>query len=257
MNNISALAFDLDGTIYNGNSPVKGALDTVARLRSLNYKIFYFTNNSAKTCRQIVDKLNRLGFPAKQQNTYCASSAILTYLLEKKIKSIYLIASKELQDELAASKIKIKDSSRVSAVVVGLDPFFNYNKLAVALEAINKGAKLIVANMDPSYPIENNRRMPGSGAIVGAIAAAAMHQPDFIVGKPSAYMLKLLCKDHGLLPAEVCIVGDSPESDIAMANKLRCRSILFDPDDRFPGFLGNKVRNYCEIIPLISTIKKG
>jgi HAD superfamily hydrolase (TIGR01450 family) len=256
MNNISALAFDLDGTVYHGNSAIEGARETINVLINLNYQIFYFTNNSAKTREQIVDKLSRLGFPVKPQNVYCVSRAMSAYLIEKEITPIYLIGTDDLKDELSARKIKIKNSSRVSAVVVGLDPSFDYSKISIALEAINNGAKLIVANADSSYPIENNRRLPACGAMVGAIVGATFHAPDFTVGKPNTYMLELLCKEHKLSPAEICIVGDSPESDIKMATNLKCQSILFDPQDTFPKFSGDKVKSHHEIILLINK-KRG
>jgi 4-nitrophenyl phosphatase len=256
MNNISALAFDLDGTVYNGNHAIKDAVDTIGILTDSNYKIFYFTNNSAKTRQQIVNKLNRLGLPANLQNTYCAAYAILMYLLEKKIKSIYLIGSQDLRNDLLANKIKIKESAQVSAVVVGLDLAFDYNKIKIALEAINNGAKLIIANTDHSFPIENNRRLPGCAAMVGAVVGATAHAPDFSVGKPNTYMLELLCKDHRLLPREICIVGDSPASDIKMADNLKCPSILFDPRNMFPRFSGNKIKRLREIILLINQ-KRG
>ncbi len=256
MNNVSALAFDLDGTVYHGNSAIEGAREAINALINFNYQIFYFTNNSAKTRKQIVDKLNRLGLPVKPQNTYCASYAILAYLKEKNLPTIYLIGTDDLRDDLTAHNIKVENSSQVSAVIVGLDPYFNYSKISIALEAINNGAKLIVANSDPSYPIENNIKLPGCGAMVGAIVGATLHAPDFTVGKPNTYMLELLCKEHKLLPAEICIVGDSPESDIKMATNLKCESILFDPTNTFPAFSGNKVERHHEIILLIDK-KKG
>jgi HAD superfamily hydrolase (TIGR01450 family) len=256
MNNISALAFDLDGTLYNGKNAIKGARKTIAVLLGLNYKIFYFTNNSAKTRQQIVDKLNNLGFPAELKNTYCAAYAILRYLLKQKIMSIYLIGSEALRNELIMHDIKVKNSSRVPAVVVGLDQLFDYKKIAIALEAINSGARLIVANTDSSYPIENNKRLPGCGAMVGAIIGASSHSFDFNVGKPNTYMLELLCREHGLLPKNICIVGDSLESDIKMADDLRCQSILYDPKNIFSKFSGNKVNAHREIILLINKKKR-
>lgn len=256
MNNISTLVFDLDGTIYNGNSAIEGAKDAITKLKDLNYRIFYFTNNSAKSRQQIVNKLNGLGFLAKPQNTYCASYAILKYLFKKKLKTIYLIGSNDLREELLTRGIKIKNSSHVSAVVVGLDFAFGYNKITVALDAINKGAKLIVANSDSSYTIENNKRLPGCGAMVGAIVGATSHAPDFTIGKPNTYMLELLCKEHKLSPAEICIVGDSPESDIKMADNLKCQSILFDPENKFPVFSGDKIKKHREIILLINKKKR-
>lgn len=251
---IKGIAFDLDGTLYYGNSAIEGAADAVSFLADLGYQIFYFTNNSAKTRQQIVDKLNNLGFPAKPQNTYCASYAILKYLLEKNFKIIYLIGSDGLNEELSAYNIRVKNSSQVSAVVVGLDRFFDYSKISIALEAINNGAKLIVANIDPSYPIEDNKSLPGCGAMVGAIVGATSHAPDFVVGKPSTYMLELLCKEHGLPPKEICVVGDDLESDMKMAAALKCSRILFDPKNRFPAFSGCcKVINHQETMYLLGS----
>jgi len=252
MNNVSALVFDLDGTIYQGNSLIEGARETVNALINSNYQIFYLTNNSAKKREQIIEKLNKLGFKVEPQNVYCTSRAVSIYLMEKEITPIYLIGTDDLKDDLLKHKIKVDNSSQVSAVVVGLDPYFNYEKLSVALESINKGAKLIVANTDPSYPVENNKRLPGCGAIASAIVSATLHNPDFIAGKPNTYMLELLCKDHNLPLEKICIVGDSPESDIKMANNFKCQSILFDPKNVFPEFSGNKVKSHHEIISLIN-----
>ena len=257
MNKISALAFDLDGTLYRGNIPVEGAVEAVKELVNLKYQIFYFTNNSAKTRRQIIRKLNRLGFPAKPENTYSTSYALSEYLSKEGFKDIYLVGSAGLKDELLARNLKIKDSVRVSAVVVGLDPLFSYRKISVASEAIRKGARFIVANIDSSYPVENNKRLPGCGAMVGAIAGAALRQPDFIAGKPNTYMIELLCKEHKLSAQEICIVGDSLESDIKMADSLCCLSILFDQDNVFADFTGNKVKKIAEIISLINKERIG
>ena len=219
------------------------------------YQVFYLTNNSGKTQQQIIDKLNGFGFRANLQNTYCGSYAISCYLLQEKIMSVYLVGTDALMSDLESHDIKVDNSADVSAVVVGLDPFLSYNKIATALEAINNGAKLIIANMDPSYPVENDRRLPGCGAMVGAIVGATGHAPDFHVGKPNTYMFELLCNKHGLSPQEICVIGDDPESDIKMAVTLQCQSILFDPKDTFQGFPGNKVRYLQEITSLIN--KKG
>jgi len=248
---INGIVFDLDGTLYLGEKVMKGATEAVSALEQQGYRIFYFTNNSGKTRQQIVDKLNRLGFAADAKNTYCASYAISAYLAENKINPIYLIGADGLRSELASRGIKIEDSPAVSAVVIGLDPLFNYGKLATALEAIDCGAKLIVANTDPAYPVENNRRLPGCGSIVAAVVAASGHAPDFHVGKPNTYMLELLCKDHGFSLEEVCVVGDVPESDMAMAENFQCQGVLFDPEGVFPTFFGKKAKKFNKIISLI------
>src|SRR3989338_8029567 len=168
---INSVVFDLDGTLYLGEKVVEGAREAVSALERQGFRIFYFTNNSGKTRRQIVDKLDRLGFKADMWNTYCASYAVSAYLAKNKISPVYLIGADGLRSELASRGIKIEDSPAVSAVVIGLE---------------------------------------------------------------------LLCKDHGLSPKEICVVGDVPESDIAMADNFRCQSIFFDPKGVFPWFSGKR-----------------
>lgn len=247
---VKGIVFDLDGTLYLGEKAIDGAIETVNALTKRGCQVFYLTNNSGKTRQQIVQKLNKIGFMADAGNTYCGSYAISAYLVGNKITPVYVIGTDGLKDELSYD-IVVKDNADVSAVVIGIDPFFSYGKIAMALEAIDNGAKLIVANTDASYPVENNCRLPGCGAMVAAIVAATGHTPDFHVGKPNTYLLELLCREHGLLPEEICVVGDAPESDIQMAVNFGCQSILFDPKGVFSTFSGKKVEKLNEIISLI------
>ncbi len=71
------------------------------------------------------------------------------------------------------------------------------------------------------------------------------------------YLLELLCREHNLLPEEICVVGDAPESDIQMAVNFGCQSILFDPRGAFPAFSDKKVEKLNEIISLTLTRKGG
>lgn len=254
MNKITSVAFDLDGTVYCGSSAVAGAVETASALVESGFHVFYFTNNSGKTREQIVEKLIGLGLPAEPQDTYCSAYALTVYLLEKNLKTVYFIGTNDVRDSLSASGIGVLDSPQVSAVVVALDPSFAYSKIAVALESVRNGAKLIIANTDPSYPIENGKRMPGCGAMAGAIIGATSHPPDFVVGKPNTYMLELLCRDHKISSSKICIIGDSPTSDIAMAKRLHSQHILFDPHNEFPTHVGTRVQKIQDIISALKRI---
>ena len=250
---VKGIVFDLDGTLYLGEKAVHGAVETVSALAEQGYQVFYLTNNSGKTRRQIIQKLNKMGFrEASAGNAYCGSYAISAYLAGNKITPVYVIGTDDLKGELMSYDIMGEDGAAVAAVVVGIDPSFSYKKITMALEAIDNGAKLIVANTDASYPVENNHRLPGCGAMVAAIVAATGHTPDFHVGKPNVYLLELLCREHNILPDEICVVGDMPESDIQMAANFGCQSILFDPKGVFPEFIGKRAEKFNEIISLIN-----
>ena len=248
---IKAVVFDLDGVLYCGNKAVEGAIATVLALRDLGKQVFYLTNNSGKTRWQIVGKLRRLGFSAELQGTYCASYALAKYLAEQKFSPVYLVGTEGLKNELSECNVRMEDRPEVPAVVVGLDTDY-CRKVPIALNAIVKhGAKLVVANLDPWYPAGGGEILPGCGAVVGAIVGATCHKPDFIVGKPNTYMLELFCKEHGLSAKDICVVGDVPESDIKMADKFGCQSILFDPENVFQGF-PNKINKLSELLSVLN-----
>lgn len=248
---IKALAFDLDGTLYFGNEVVDGAPETLAELEKSGLRMVFFTNNSAKTVRQIETKLRSLGFNANEQNTYTASYACSRYLEQKRYGAVYLIGSDDFGNDLVSRGIQIVDPERAEAVVVGLDFRLSYERIAGALHAIRNGAELVVANLDASYPVEDGRRLPGCGAMVGAVVGASGHEPDFIAGKPNTYMLELICSDLGIGPTEICVIGDSVESDIEMAKRYRCRGILYDHFNEYTGYSDERV---CSIRDLVNII---
>jgi len=251
---IKAIAFDLDGTLYLGNQAVEGAIETLAELEMNGIVPLFFTNNSARTTPQIVNKLLSLGFNATERNTYTASTACARYLEQQDTGSVYLIGSDNFRKDLEERGVKIDEPEKAATVVVGLDFFLTYERIAGALHAISNGARLVVANLDASYPVEGGRRMPGCGAMVGAIIGASGHQPDFIAGKPNTYMLELLCSDQGLRSEEICVVGDSIESDIEMANRFQCRSILYDHFNKFSKYASNRV---CSLKNIFNIINQG
>lgn len=248
---IRVFVFDLDGVIWLGEKVIESALETVTVLKNLGYLVFYMTNNSSRKRQEIIQKLNRLGFRSDTSNTCCSPCAMADYLTENNLLSVYVVGTESLNEELISYGIETGCSNTASAVAVGLDPSFSYEKITIALQAIENGARLVVANVDPHYPAGNGRILPGCGAMVGAIVGASGHQPDFVVGKPNTYMLKLLCREYGLSPEEICVVGDMPESDMAMADNFRCLGILYDPKNVHEAFSGIRVKNPCEIISLV------
>lgn len=202
--------------------------------------------------------LRRLGYRRQRQTSlrFCPldffcflSFATAKYLNTNNINRIFLIGSSGFKEELNNFHIKSIDSVDVQAVVVGLDLEFNYNKVSIALEAINNGAKLIVCNRDKNYPIENNILRPGCNAMVNSILGSCNDKVDvdYLVGKPNVYLLESICEDWKLDKNYIYVVGDSEESDILMAINFGVKSIL----------VGNRNKNKLEdIIDIIQGSRK-
>ncbi len=235
INNIKAIAFDLDGTIYYGNRLVEGVLDLFKYLKEKNIKTFYFTNNSRKSRKEIYEKLSHMGFQLTIHDIYSSTGATALYITEHNIKHVYCLGSDGLAEELIAHHINISDDpEKVQALVIGLHHDFDYAGLAKAINIVIKSnCNIIACNRDRTYPVEDNTLMPGCGAIVASVEEALNRKIDFLAGKPNTYMIELLAKDWNLQRNEIMIVGDSVETDIEMARRYGCPSVLIAPEKIF------------------------
>jgi ribonucleotide monophosphatase NagD (HAD superfamily) len=68
--------------------------------------------------------------------------------------------------------------------------------------------------------------MPGCGPIVSALENAWGRQAKYEVGKPGIMLLEMIANDKKVGPEEILVVGDSIESDIAMAKAFGSPSVL-------------------------------
>ena len=227
---IKLFAFDLDGTLYVGENTAAGAVKLLDYLRE-KYRVVFFTNNSSKTGREVHEKLNSLGIECKLDEVYASSSATALYLKESGIDNLYVIGSDGFRSELEGYRLQFVDNDSADNLVVGFDSDFSYKKIATALSVLLKGGKFIACNEDSSYPVGEDRYMPGCGAMVGAIAASANRRPDFIVGKPNTYILSKIAKAYGVENHEIIVVGDSYKSDVMMALNYNSKAILINSNE--------------------------
>ena len=218
--------FDLDGTIYFGENIVNEALKCINTLIENDFNILFLTNNSTKTRAEISSKLNYLGIMTDESKIYSSSYATAKYLFEQNIENVFVIGSNGLKNEISSLGINCSNENNSQAIVVGLDLEFNYQTISKALIALNQNVKFIACNIDNSFPVENQILKPACNAMVGALIGASGKEVDFIVGKPNSYLLDIICKDWNLCNEDIWVVGDSLESDIAMANRFGCKSIL-------------------------------
>jgi len=227
-----AIIFDLDGTIYYGSSLAYFALETIEALKKHGYEIIFFTNNSTKIRKEIFQKLSNLSIETTLNRVYTSAYATAIYLSKNNFKNVFLIGTEGFKEELNLYNINVVDEYHAEAVVIGLDTTFNYGTISKALIAVNNGAKIIASNKDANYPIENGILKPGSNAILASLLGACSNKKvDFIVGKPNTYLLEIICKDFNLNKDNIYVIGDSLESDIAMANNYGCKSILIDKNN--------------------------
>jgi len=222
--------FDLDGTLYFGQQVAKEALDGVEILKSMGYRIVYLTNNSTQSRAQITQKLTYLGFRASQESVYTSSYATAKYISMHQIANkVFLLGEDGFAHELGSHDIATtEDLNEAQCIVIGLDFGISYDKISSALYGIETmGLPLIASNADKNYPGQDAIIKPGANMILSALLGSMDHDVDYVLtGKPNTFFLDIITNKYNITKDDIVVVGDGVASDIAMADKFGCRSLL-------------------------------
>lgn len=229
--NCKCIIFDLDGTVYFGTQLADKANEVISLARRKCSHIFFITNNSAKTRKQIFNKLVMMGVDVKFEEVITSSYAIAKYLRENGYHEVYCVGTSDLKHEIQHLNIN-PISTHPQAIVVGYNPAFKLNDLDPIANLNLQNYKLIIANKDRCYPTNDRYILPGAGPIVAAVETLLGKREDVIIGKPSPTMLQIMLKDLHISPREIYVVGDNYNSDIKMAHAYGAHGILITKGNR-------------------------
>lgn len=216
-----AVVCDLDGVVYRGDRATPGAGQALASLEAAGLALSFATNNSARAPGVVAEKLLRVAGYAARPEQVVTSSLAAASLIQR--GPVLIMGESGLEAAVTEAGFTITDDPGAAAtVVVGLDRRLSYQRVARAAAAARAGARLIVTNRDPTFPTESGL-LPGAGSCAAAVETAA-GVVGVTAGKPSEGMRLLLEQRHP--EGTIWMVGDRPETDVALAAGPRWRSIL-------------------------------
>jgi NagD protein len=222
---VQGYLIDMDGVIYRGNELIPGAAAFVGRLREQNVPFLFLTNNSQRTRRDMVTKLQRLGIDVEERHLFTSAMATARFLAQQRPGgTAYVLGEGGLLQALHANGFAIVDSAP-DYVVVGEGRTFTLEMLDHATKLVLAGAKLIATNLDPNCPTQDGTLRPGCGAMVALLETATGRQA-FSVGKPSAIMLRAARKELGLRTEEITMIGDMMTTDVLGGVQAGYRTVL-------------------------------
>ena len=252
---LRGFVFDLDGCVWTGDVLVPGAADVLAFLREQGRGVTFLTNNSRARAATLQAKLNRLGVAAGPTEVLTPLEILGEVIATRWGPSpVLAIGGEELEAALVDGGhrlVPLERSREAAVVVVGNDFAFSYERLTAAARAIAAGAQFLTPNLDPRLPVENGDFLPGCGAIVEAVAAAAGVRP-IVVGKPEPPLFELALGRMGVTSEEAAMVGDSVDSDVRGARRVGMTAILFAPDGGPDGVAHYMVRSMAQLKRLLS-----
>jgi 4-nitrophenyl phosphatase len=224
---ITHLLVDMDGVLFRGGKGLPGASEFLPWLRQRGIRFQLLTNNATLTPDQNVAKLTALGIHCDPSEILTSAQATALYLQRHAPPAprVYVIGEEGLRAALAAIGVRFATGpDGVDWVVAGLDRQATYQTLKTAALAIERGARFLATNNDPSLPVEEGE-VPGAGALQAAITATTGVHPT-VVGKPEPLMLQLAMERIGGTIATTAMLGDRLETDVLAAQRLGMVSIL-------------------------------
>ncbi len=204
---------DLDGVLYLGDEAIAGAGEALARLERAGFDLLFVTNNSTRTQTAAARKVALLTGYAATADQVLGSATATVALLSGRVDTAFVVGEEGLAATLRDGGIAVTRSWQdADVVVVGLDRHACFDVLRDASLAVRAGARFVATNVDHTYPTPEGQ-VPGCGALVAFIAAAAAQEPE-VAGKPFPAMRALVRNAVGGGPAYV--VGDRPDTDLEM-----------------------------------------
>lgn len=223
----SAVVFDLDGTVVHGGTPIDGAKPALSAVREAGLDVLFLTNNPTRSASAWAEHLSELGIEAGADEVLTSAVATVDYLDAHHEGARALpIAGEAVVEQLADAGVTlVEEPTAADVVVAGFDLEFDYAALTRGLRALLDGATLVGTDPDRWVPTEDGP-IPGSGAVVRALAAAARVEPEAVLGKPSAETIDLSLDRLSVPPEECLLVGDRLETDVAMGRRAGMRTAL-------------------------------
>lgn len=227
------ILIDIDGVCYLRGNPIEGAAEAVSQLEAEGRRIVYVTNNSWDPPGVYAESLRALGFPAMTDQIVTSSIAAAVLLVRGETKSgrsglcrgalVGAMGGPGLNGALADAglePVNVDDlekvpSSKVGAVVVGVDRALSYKRLSEAARLVREGSWFVATNTDATFPTESGL-LPGAGSVVKAVNVASGVEPT-VAGKPEAGLAQSAARIVGSGPG--LFIGDRIETDIAFARR--------------------------------------
>ncbi|MGM0604494.1 MAG: HAD-IIA family hydrolase [Halobacteriota archaeon] len=227
--NYRAAIIDVDGTVVRGDEPIAGGADGLAAIDRAGVQRLFVSNNPTKLPEAYESRLSAAGYDVDRTEVLTAGTATTAYLrAEHPAAALFVVGESALERQFNAAGLTLTtEPTAADAFVASIDYGFEYDDLRDALVVLEDSAVPFVGT-DPDVVIPTSDGVvPGSGAIIGAIATVVGREPDVICGKPSEHTVQMAIDRLGdVHPRECLVVGDRLDTDIRLGERAGMTTVL-------------------------------
>lgn len=233
-----AVIFDIGGVLLDGNTPMPGAVEALARLRQADMPFLLLTNTTRRSHGDLLTALHEAGLDVTAQQLLTPARAAAEWLQTKQTHGVLLIHPGLLPDFANVATTPVGQQTETTApraVIVGdAGEGFTYAALNAAFRELMAGASLISLS-DSRYFREAGGLSLDAGPFVRLLEDAA-GTSSIAMGKPGAPFFQQAIATLGLPPEHITLIGDDVHSDILGAHAVGLQTTLvqtgkFQADD--------------------------
>jgi HAD superfamily hydrolase (TIGR01458 family) len=221
---IDAVLLDLDGVLYVGDAPVRGAVEAVEWLRDEGIPFRCVTNTTRRSRRAVAARLGDLGFAVPEAWCFTPAMAAVRRLGEEGVAVCHLIAAGDVHRDFEESGIGLVDGEAPVVVVGDAGDRWTYARMNRAFRLLAGGARLLALERD-RYWRDADGLVLSAGPFVAALEYAAGVTAE-VVGKPSPAFFRLALADLGVPAERAVMVGDDVATDIGGARAAGLAAFL-------------------------------
>ncbi len=207
---------DMDGTIYNEDTLFDGTLALLSWIEDSGGNYVFITNNSSRSVKDYIQKVNRMGIPAGEEQFFTSTQAA-AMLLKQKFgnQTVYCQGTRSMLAELRRYGLCVTESvtDKAAAILVGFDTELTSEKLRKTSEMLHQPIPFYATNPDLGCPVSFGL-IPDCGSMCMMYENVTGRKPQYI-GKPETTMVEIVMEKFGVKREETLIIGDRLYTDIA------------------------------------------
>ncbi len=215
LKNVKLFLFDMDGTLYLGDRLFDFTNELLATIKANGGRYMFMTNNSSKSVKDYISKLEKLGINADYDDFITSSQATAFYLKKHHPNAkLYVCGTQSLKDEFIKEGFNLTENTDdTECIVMGFDTELNFKKLHdISFMLCTRDLPYIATNPDYVCPTEFGS-VPDCGSVCDMIFNATGKRP-VVIGKPEALMPQLAMEKTGYSKEQTAVIGDRIYTDI-------------------------------------------
>ena len=225
-----AVIFDIGGVLLDGNTPMPGSVEALARLRQADIPFLLLTNTTRRSHADLLATMHRAGLEVAAQQLLTPARAAAEWLQTRKTHGMLLVHPGLLPDFVDVATTPVGQETETTApraVIIGdAGESFTYAALNAAFRELMAGATLISLS-DSRYFREADGLSLDAGPFIRLLENAA-GVTSIAMGKPGAPFFQQAIAALGLPPERITLIGDDVHSDILGAHAVGLRTILVE-----------------------------